>query len=577
MTDTPRDDEPTQALERRARLPDRLSVLFLLALAVLIWLPRLNGPIDLRWDGGAYYVLGTSLAAGHGYRLLNEPGDIAETQYPPLLPAIVAAHERLLGTDDLHVVGHALRLSFFALFLLYTVAVYALVRQFLPPGHALGASLACLLSLQTYFLADLCFPETAFALVSVLFVLCGRARGVGPATAVLAAAAYALRTIGITALAAWVMESACRKQWKQTAVRLALALIPILCWNGYVRSVETSAAYAHPAYAYQRADYLFYNVSYARNVLLTDPFAPERGHITAGDAARRAASNLRGLPLSLGEAVSLTHASWEGLERATRRVGIGNVIFAFPALLGCLVLAGIGLLSARREWLLVLYIAFSLAAVCLTPWPQQFGRYLAPVAPFLALALFLALHTFHGWARRRAGRRGGRGAALLTAGLALAVLLPQGYAMAWVFRHDHQRVAYDDRAGRRVSYRLFFYFDPYRAFDRGLDWVRARARPGDVVACSMPHWAYLRTGLKSVMPPFETDPARGERLLDSVPVRYLFLDQGLALDTRRFALPVVMRSPGQWKLVYSDTVVTEKGQVIPDGFQIYRRTGAGAP
>lgn len=38
-----------------------------LAIALLVWLPRLSGPIDLRYDGGVYYLLGTSLAQRHGY------------------------------------------------------------------------------------------------------------------------------------------------------------------------------------------------------------------------------------------------------------------------------------------------------------------------------------------------------------------------------------------------------------------------------------------------------------------------------------------------------------------------------
>jgi hypothetical protein len=29
-----------------------------------LWAPRIYGPIDLRWDGASYYVLGTSLAEG---------------------------------------------------------------------------------------------------------------------------------------------------------------------------------------------------------------------------------------------------------------------------------------------------------------------------------------------------------------------------------------------------------------------------------------------------------------------------------------------------------------------------------
>jgi hypothetical protein len=56
----------------------------LIALALLLWAPRLRGPLDLRWDGAVYYVLGTSLAEGKGYRLLNEPGEVEAVQYPPL-------------------------------------------------------------------------------------------------------------------------------------------------------------------------------------------------------------------------------------------------------------------------------------------------------------------------------------------------------------------------------------------------------------------------------------------------------------------------------------------------------------
>src|SRR3982750_3130125 len=76
-----------------------------IALAVLLWAPRLTGPIDLRWDAGVYYVLGTSLATGHGYRILSEPGSPEAVQYPPLLPAIVALYARAFGSIDPAVIG----------------------------------------------------------------------------------------------------------------------------------------------------------------------------------------------------------------------------------------------------------------------------------------------------------------------------------------------------------------------------------------------------------------------------------------------------------------------------------------
>ncbi len=55
---------------------ERILYAILGLLVVALWLPRMQGPIDFRWDGGVYYVLGTSLAEGKGYRLLNEPGEI---------------------------------------------------------------------------------------------------------------------------------------------------------------------------------------------------------------------------------------------------------------------------------------------------------------------------------------------------------------------------------------------------------------------------------------------------------------------------------------------------------------------
>src|ERR1051325_10389964 len=71
-----------------------------LAIAFTVWAPRLTGPIDLRWDAGVYYVLGTSLATGQGYRILSEPGSPEMLRYPPLLPAIVAVYQRALGSTD---------------------------------------------------------------------------------------------------------------------------------------------------------------------------------------------------------------------------------------------------------------------------------------------------------------------------------------------------------------------------------------------------------------------------------------------------------------------------------------------
>ena len=148
-----------------------------------------------------------------------------------------------------------------------------------------------MLHIMTIFLSDLLFAELPFAVVSVVFVLVA---GSGLPTSrpwvremasfVLAAAGLFLRTIGVALLAAWVMEALIRRRWQLAVARGALAIVPIALWQAHVERVRASDEYRHPAYNYQRAPYQYYNVSYAENVLLIDPFRPELG--TAGREGR---------------------------------------------------------------------------------------------------------------------------------------------------------------------------------------------------------------------------------------------------------------------------------------------------
>lgn len=124
---------------------DYRNVLVAVLVTAFLYLPELGITINLRWDAAVYYILGTSLAEGKGYRLLSEPGEIQAIQYPPLLPAAVAAHEVVLGTKDIRVVGQALRHTYFALTLAYAAATYILARQYLPGSCALPISVLSLI------------------------------------------------------------------------------------------------------------------------------------------------------------------------------------------------------------------------------------------------------------------------------------------------------------------------------------------------------------------------------------------------------------------------------------------------
>ncbi|HEX7786113.1 MAG TPA: hypothetical protein VF653_07825 [Methylomirabilota bacterium] len=556
--------------------PDVLAGVILAGLIVASWGPRVVGPLDFRWDGAVYYVLGTSLAEGNGYRLLNEPGNIEATQYPPLLPLVVALHQKVVGSSDFVVVGRWMRLTFFLIFSAYIVAAYAVLRRYLPLPYALLCGVLVLLHVHTNFISDLCFAEIPFGLATALFVLLA-GRPTGPIRSLAAGtcgvAAYLLRTMGIALLAAWVLDALLDRRFRAAAIRAAAAAVPVLGWQAYVAHVERSPAYTHPAYAYQRADYLFYNVSYARNVSLRDPFKPEEGRLSARDLARRLLVNLKHMPTSLGGAASARPYYWIRM-RNLPIVGPfvpWRVLQYVPSLIGLMVLVGVGTLFAGETRLIAIYIVLTALALCLTPWPAQWSRYWTPVIPYITLALARGLMSLSTWSQRLPGPVRGvshAGRVALVAG----ILAVQAVAIVRIYAEFRYPASFRDRDGHLVEQSLFFYGPTYQALDAGLDWLRGRARPDDVVAASMPQWAYLRTGLKTVMPPFVADLAIAQSLLDSVPVRFVVVDGTDVNFTREYTLPLLEASPDRWMPVYSD----------PSGkLEIYERrrepTGGPAP
>ena len=549
----------------RSSRADVLALVLIVTVAVVMWLPRRAGPIDLRWDGAVYYILGTSLAEGRGYRLLNEPGDIAAVQYPPLLPAIVAAHHRLLGTTDPTTVGRALRVTACLIFIFYAIAVLRFLRTWLSVRYAVLGTLLSLLCLHAWFLSDALFPEVWFGLATILFLMSaarGDSRVHGALAYFWAVVAYSLRTVGLAGLAVWVLESMIRRRFRQAALRATLAVLPVAAWQMYVAAAERSHEYKQPAYEYQRAPYLFYNVSYARNIALRDPFTPEKGPVRI---ERRVVRNALSVPVHLGETLSASSGYFDmWLHGATgdgpvRDRAIRWGVFALLSVFGgVLVFGGMAVLLRGGHTIVPMYILVYTAALCLTPFPGQYLRYLMPVAPLLALcAISLLLHG--GRRSRRAADRHWMGSNLPVLVLGPALLI-QAITAATVYAREYQTIEYVDAAGSPVSYRLFFYNQAQREFDQVVEYLRAHARADDVVAAGTPHWIYLRTGLKAVMPPFEADTARAQTLLEGVPARYLVIGKDV-VATERYTAPVVRQFGDRWTVVYS----------TPAGWTVYRR------
>lgn len=544
----------------------KINVGALLLLWLAVWLPRLEGPIDFRWDASTYYVLGTSLAEGKGYRLLNEPGEIEAVQYPPLVPLIVAAYQRAMGTNDYFEVGSRLRWLYFALSGIYLLAIYALARAVLSPPYALLVGAITGLSFYSFlYPSDSLYAEIPFGLVSVLFLLCHRQSdrpGFAVATGALGIAAYFIRTAGLALLAAWVGESLLRRRFRQAAIRAAVSALPVLAWQGHIERVKESPGFRETAYPYQRAPYYYANVTYRENSWLIDPFRPELGRTAPRDLAGRVFHNLLAIPHGLGESAWMASTSGPYiLDKLHREVGLplpddwrnlsaGAVSWCLVGL-GCLALVGALLLAGPGERFLPFYFAISIAMIALTPWQSQFWRYLAPLTPLTLIFLFHALQRLGRWLAQRETRLGRIAGSFAITAPPAAMLLAQ-VVIAGGFLRTLLPVSYYDASGTEHPLRLLTYEPVWHALDPALEWVKRNAEPRAIVATSVPHLAYLRTGRKSVLPPMDPNPAEASRLLDSVPVSYLVLDQlGLPGISERYAAPVVARFPDRWKLSYT--------------------------
>ena len=127
-------------------------------------------------------------------------------------------------------------------------------------------------------------------------------------------------------------------------------------------------------------------------------------------------------------------------------------------------------------------MALSFAAICATPFQTQFVRYLLPLYPFLALAMFTFLARVPGASASLAGVPQALVAAVPWA--VLAVVVPRATIETLeLYASHHQQVSYVQH-GRPISYRLFYYGPEGVDLDAALDWLDGHAAPGDVLAAS---------------------------------------------------------------------------------------------
>ncbi|MCB1120819.1 MAG: hypothetical protein KJT03_04680, partial [Verrucomicrobiae bacterium] len=452
-----------------------------------------------------------------------------------------------------------MRFTFAGFFLAYGLASLALARRILPDAWALVATILMLFQGYALVMSNLLFTEIPFVLISVCLILLIDGKEEKPSTwkkdglaFLLATAGFALRSAGVVLLIAWPLAHLLHGRWRRSLITSLMAVIPVLLWQLHVKSVQQSREYQEPAYAYQRAPYQFYNVPYAENALLVDPFTPELGEINKLTLIKRMFSNALDIPLAFGESTCTVYGYCLWAIERTQDYFLGKVLVPGQAASKLLVVIGLSafigclLVAWKHYYVLGLVVVGTAGLVCMTPWPGQFARYLVPIVPFVAIGHTTFIKESVFWILKLLGHPGGKGQLIAVPPFALVLLL-QVYGITKIYASNEL----PGNSSDKWSESMFYYDKFWDNWQKASVWIVSDASPGDIVATISSHYFFLQTGMKAVYPPMEVDPEKARRLMEEVPIRYFIADETVHLDVaRRYGLPAMESNPENWQLVF---------------------------
>ncbi|MDX2152426.1 MAG: hypothetical protein SFV54_16930 [Bryobacteraceae bacterium] len=308
-------------------------------------------------DDGVYLATARALAEGRGYVIGSLPGEFPQTKYPVLFPGLLAALWKIWPAfpDNLA--------------LLRLVPLLSTAGWLLALWRLVGAGYQRPLDARWLITVTACAPlvievsgmplsEPLYAFVSALALLAlqkasdnaGGYRHVA-LSALLCAAAYHTRTIGVSLLPCALLALPPWKRPRQTLLFVSLWIALCAPWIGW-QSLHPAPADPVLAY-YTNKPYLTWALNGAgwESVLQT------------------AAMNVAGAaiaPLTFWELPKNLVVIW------LSAIGAGLSLFGLFTQLG------------RRERLAAVWVLATLAIALLWPWPPQ--RFLLPVLPFAVLA-----------------------------------------------------------------------------------------------------------------------------------------------------------------------------------------------
>jgi hypothetical protein len=457
-----------------------------------------------RYDGAGYSVLGLSLATGHGYHEIDQPGEPAHAHFPPGYPAVLAGLWSLFGRSVIVAHGFSIACTVIAVWL-----AWRWFRQVEGRVVAIGLGLALVMNWTWSTNGGSIQSEPLFLLLSMIVVTKATSSkhlitgwwatnlGLG----FLIGLTILTRHVGICLLAAVCLERLIKKQWREALLIGLVAAVVVAPWVAWVLTSRRS----------HQADLL-------------------KGNGLVALVGEQVLFYVRRLP----DALTGPYIEVATVFARSKLVSMVATVVAF--LVSSLILLGlIRLLKERRTRLAGLIPLCSLPLLLIWPFTEA-GRFLVPLVPCLLLGLFEGLKVI--------SSRFFKHPRIVACVVLVLVAVPYpAYALI---------------SGRAKSQR-----ETHREFDAACAWIASEARVAGPVMTRHPGELFWQTGRKALAPASD-DLSNLIKQVNEHNVAYLLVDPDRFANAPATPLSKLARAhPGRLKRVREGSVEVYEVLQVP--------------
>ncbi len=484
--------------------------------------------ISLGGDNAAYYILGNSIAMGHGYKNIHVAEMTEHNHFPPGYPLIIAAASKVFTNDIAFIKkvnGFFLLMSIGLLFLI----IYKITGNFHWPF------ICCLFSLYNYYLLNYSFimmseiPYLFFSLLCILLTMITNWDNPfyksWPFIFLLLCVpfTYYIRSTGLALFAGILLFLLYNRKWLHSFVLSAVFFLSILPW--YIRGKHIGGN------------------SYIGQLFFKNPYRPELGQMGIVDWLSRFRDNLeryitREIPNGMFNFIEQVNGPVQKFPLTT-----------FEWVIGILTLALIlfGLFRIKKYFLLILFYCGAYMGILLL-WPDVWigVRFILPLVPLL---IFFFIN----------------GTVELIS-IIWNKLLKNKYQLLFqlmiVVICLFSIKSYGSLATDKLELLAKGYYSkPYQNYFELAKWIKNNAPAKSVTSCRKGQLFFLYstkfvTGFRNTLIVEEQI-----EYLKSKNVKYVVLDQLGYSSTRRYLFPAMKKYPGKFKVIKHlknpDTYLTE--------------------